>query len=155
MVADIEGRGTVKRRNFMSLFSAVCVLPWGVRAQELVSEPAIVVVTRGAKLSRGRVHLEMPVIADNGNAVPLRVTVESPMTAADRVRAIHLVSDRNPVRNMASFHFGPMIGRAELSTRVRLAGSQNVTAIAEMADGTFWMDRLHIQVTLSACVDDS
>jgi sulfur-oxidizing protein SoxY len=101
------------------------------------------------------VKLEMPVIADNGNAVPLRVTVASPMTAADHVKAIHLVSDRNPVRNMASFHMGPHSGRAELETRVRLAGSQNVTAIAEMSDGSFWMDRTHIEVTLSACVDGS
>jgi len=145
----------MKRRNFMSLLAAMITLPPGARAQAPSSEPAIIAVTRGAKLVRGRVRLEMPVIADNGNAVPLRVTVESPMTLADRVKAIHLVSDRNPVRNMASFHFGPAIGRAELSTRVRLAGSQNVTAIAEMADGTFWMDRSHIQVTLSACVDES
>ena len=145
----------MKRRNFVSLVAAAWAVPLELLAQEASSEPAIIAVTKGGKLSRGRVRLEMPVIADNGNAVPVRVTVESPMTATDRVRAIHLVSDRNPVRNMASFHFGPLVGRADLSTRVRLAGSQNVTAIAEMTDGTFWMDRIHIQVTLSACVDES
>lgn len=145
----------MKRRNFLPMFAGLCSLPRWAVAQAPVSQPAIIAVTKGARLTRERVKLEMPVIADNGNAVPLRVTVASPMTAADHVKAIHLVSDRNPVRNMASFHMGPHSGRAELETRVRLAGSQNVTAIAEMSDGTFWMDRSHIEVTLSACVDGS
>ena len=126
-----------------------------VRAQESVSEPAIVALTKGVRLVRGRVKMDLPVIADNGNAVPLKIHVESPMTANDYVRAIHLVSDRNPVPIMASFHIGPHSGRADLETRVRLAGSQNVTVIAEMSDGTFWMDRSHVQVTLSACADES
>lgn len=130
-------------------------LPWTARAQKLVSEPAIVAVTKGARLIRGRVKMDLPVIADNGNAVSLKIHVDSPMSAIDYVRAIHLVSDRNPVPNMASFYLGPYSGRADLETRVRLAGSQNVTVIAEMSDGTFWMDRSHVQVTLSACADES
>lgn len=145
----------MKRRSFLSMLAGLGSLPSLSRAQAPVSDPAIVAVTRGAPLVRERVKLEMPVIAENGNAVPLRVSVASPMSATDYVRAIHLVSDRNPVRNMASFHFGPYSGRAEISTRVRLAGSQNVTAIAEMSDGSFWMDRTHVQVTLSACLDES
>ena len=145
----------MKRRNFLSVCAGLISLTPLARAQAPVSDPGIFAITKGARLPRERVKLEMAVIADNGNAVPLKVSVASPMTAADHVRAIHLVSDRNPVRNMASFHLGPYSGRAELSTRVRLAGSQNVTAIAEMSDGTFWMDRVHIQVTVSACVDDS
>jgi len=145
----------VKRRSFLSMFAGLCSLPSLSRAQSQVSDPAIVAVTKGARLVRERVKLEMPVIAENGNAVPLKVSVTSPMSATDYVKAIHLVSDRNPVRNMASFNLGPYSGRAELSTRVRLAGSQNVTAIAEMSDGSFWMDRTHVQVTLSACLDES
>jgi sulfur-oxidizing protein SoxY len=137
------------------MFAGLCSLPSLSRAQSQVSDPAIVAVTKGARLVRERVKLEMPVIAENGNAVPLKVSVTSPMSATDYVKAIHLVSDRNPVRNMASFNLGPYSGRAELSTRVRLAGSQNVTAIAEMSDGSFWMDRTHVQVTLSACLDES
>jgi len=137
------------------MFAGLCSLPSLSRAQAQVSDPAIVAVTKGARLVRERVKLEMPVIAENGNAVPLKVSVTSPMSATDYVKAIHLVSDRNPVRNMASFNLGPYSGRAELSTRVRLAGSQNVTAIAEMSDGSFWMDRTHVQVTLSACLDES
>lgn len=145
----------MNRRTFFGLIAGLFPLPWGVRAQVPVSDPAILSVTRGAALNRGRVKMDLPVIADNGNAVPLKISVASPMTAADHVKAIHLVSDRNPVRNMASFHLGPYWGRAELETRVRLAGSQNVTVIAEMSDGTFWMDRSHVQVTLSACADES
>ena len=145
----------MKRRSFISMFAGLCSLPSLSRAQSQVSDPAIVAVTKGARLVRERVKLEMPVIAENGNAVPLKVSVTSPMSATDYVKAIHLVSDRNPVRNMASFNLGPYSGRAELSTRVRLAGSQNVTAIAEMSDGSFWMDRTHVQVTLSACLDES
>ena len=143
----------MKRRNFV--FAGLFSLSALARAQAPVADPGIFAVTKGARLARERVKLEMPVIAENGNAVPLKVSVSSPMTAADHVKAIHLVSDRNPVSKIASFYLGPHSGRAELSTRVRLAGSQNVTAIAEMSDGSFWMDRSHIQVTLSACVDDS
>ncbi|MFM9966804.1 MAG: thiosulfate oxidation carrier protein SoxY [Burkholderiales bacterium] len=155
----------MKRRQILGWLASAAWLPWLARAQApgkdsprieiLVSEPGIVAVTKGARLERGRVKMELPVIADNGNAVPLKISVASPMTPTDHVRAIHLVSDRNPVPNMASFHLGPHSGRAELETRVRLAGSQNVTVIAEMSDGTFWMDRSHVQVTLSACADES
>jgi sulfur-oxidizing protein SoxY len=101
------------------------------------------------------VKLELPVLADNGNSVPLKVTVESPMTEADHVRAIHLLSDRNPERNMARFQLGPRSGRAEIVTRVRLAGSQRVIALAELSDGSYWMDAAEIIVTLSACIDES
>ena len=145
----------MKRRHLLGLMAGLFSLPWAARAQTPASDPAILAVTKGARLNRGRVKMNLPVIADNGNAVPLKVSVDSPMTAMDHVKAIHLVSDRNPVRNMASFHLGPHSGRAELETRVRLAGSQNVTVIAEMSDGTFWMDRSHVQVTLSACADES
>ena len=145
----------MRRRQLLGWLAGTAAWPWAARAQAPASDPGIVAVTKGAVLNRGRVKMSLPVIADNGNAVPLRVTVDSPMSNTDYVRAIHLVSDRNPVRNMASFHLGPYSGRAELETRVRLAGSQNVTAIAEFSDGTFWMDRSHIQVTLSACADES
>jgi len=145
----------MRRRSLLGLMAGMLSLPWTAAAQAPASDEAILAVTKGAALNRGRVKMSLPVIADNGNAVPLRISVDSPMSAADHVRAIHLVSDRNPVRNMASFHLGPHSGRAELETRVRLAGSQNVTVIAEMSDGSFWMDRSHVQVTLSACADES
>lgn len=112
-------------------------------------------IAKAATPRRGRVKLELPVLADNGNSVPMKVSVESPMSEADHVKLIRLVSERNPEREMAVFHFGPRSGAAELTTRVRLAGSQTVTAIAEMSDGSQWMDSARVQVTLSACVDES
>jgi sulfur-oxidizing protein SoxY len=127
----------VKRRRFLAV---VALLPAAAKAQSA---------------KRGRVKLELPVLADNGNSVPMKVTVESPMTEADHVKVIRLISERNPEREMAVFHLGPRAGAAEISSRVRLAGSQTVTAIAEMSDGSQWMDTAHVQVTLSACVDES
>jgi sulfur-oxidizing protein SoxY len=126
----------VKRRGFLA-FSAVLPLAAGAAAP-----------------SRGKVKLEMPVLADNGNAVPAKITVESPMTEAEHVKLIRLVSEKNPEREMAVFHLGPRAGTAEIATRVRLAGSQRVTAVAEMSDGSSWMDTAEVAVTLSACVDE-
>ena len=127
----------MKRRGFLTVLS---LLPFAARAQTP---------------KRGRVKLELPVLADNGNSVAMKVSVQSPMTEADHVKVIRLVSERNPEREMAVFHFGPRAGAAEVTSRVRLAGSQTVTAIAEMSDGSQWMDTAHVQVTLSACVDES
>jgi sulfur-oxidizing protein SoxY len=127
----------LKRRGF---FAFLALLP---------------IFARGAEAKRGKVKLELPVLADNGNSVPMKVSVESPMTEADHVKLIRLISERNPERQMAVFHFGPRSGAAELTSRVRLAGSQTVTAIAEMSDGSQWMDTARVQVTLSACVDET
>jgi sulfur-oxidizing protein SoxY len=146
----------MNRRGFVGLAGAMLALPAaGARAQIAALDPTILKITGGALPGTGRVKLEMPVIADNGNAVPVKISVDSPMTVDDRVTAVHLVSDRNPMRHMAAFYFGPESGRAQVATRVRLAGSQTVTALAELSDGTFWMDRARIQVTVSACIDDS
>ena len=106
-------------------------------------------------MQKGKVKLVLPQLADNGNSVPIRITVESPMTEADHVKSIHLYSERNPVSNMANFYLGPRAGRAEINSRVRLAGSQKVTAVAALSDGTFWHDTAAIVVTLSACLDES
>ncbi|MET0681468.1 MAG: SoxY-related AACIE arm protein [Burkholderiales bacterium] len=133
---------------------ALAVLPEGASAQT-ATDPVLQSVVRGAPVRRGRVKLELPELADNGNSVPVKVTVDSPMTAADHVRAIHLLSERNPERNMATFRLGPHAGRAEIASRVRLAGSQRVIALAELSDGSFWMDSAEIIVTLSACIDES
>jgi sulfur-oxidizing protein SoxY len=127
----------VKRRGF---FAFLAFLP---------------ILARGSEIKRGKVKLELPVLADNGNSVPMKVSVESPMSEADHVKLIRLISERNPERQMAVFHFSPRSGAAEVTSRVRLAGSQTVTAIAEMSDGSQWMDSAHVQVTLSACVDET
>jgi sulfur-oxidizing protein SoxY len=147
----------MKRRRFLAGAGgavALAALPEGALAQAAI-DPVVQGVVRGAPVRRGRVKLDLPELADNGNSVPVKVTVESPMTAADHVRAIHLLSERNPERNMATFQLGPRAGRAEIVSRVRLAGSQRVIALAELSDGSFWMDAAEIVVTLSACIDES
>jgi len=117
-------------------------------------QEAVRKVTGGAPVSRGRVKLDLPPLIDNGNTVPLSVSVESPMTSADHVRAIHVFTEKNPQPNVLSVHLGPRAGRASLVTRVRIADTQSVTAIAQLSDGTFWSDSVHVVVTLSACLED-
>jgi sulfur-oxidizing protein SoxY len=110
-------------------------------------------ILEGAEMRRGRVHLNLPKIAENGHSVPLVVRVDSPMSEADHVRRIALVSDKNPVPLMATFLLGPEAGRAEIESRVRLNGTQRVTAVAQLSDGNFWYDAVDIVVNESACLD--
>jgi len=118
-------------------------------------EDAIRKVTGGAPLRSGRVKLDVPPLIDNGNSVALAVTVESPMTPSDHVKAIHVVTERNPLPNVLSVYLGPRSGRARIATRVRLADTQNVIAIAQMSDGSYWTDSVHVVVTLSACLEEA
>ena len=110
-------------------------------------------VTGNAKVSRGKVKLDIPPLIDNGNAVPMTVSVESPMTQADHVKAIHVLTERNPQPNVVSIFLGPRAGRARMTTRIRIATSQTVTAVAELSDGTFWSGTAEVVVTLSACLE--
>ena len=132
----------MKRRQFLAGLAA---LPGAALAQ----------VDPLPAARKGKVTVELPQLADNGNSVPIRITVDSPMTATDHVKSIHLYSERNPVRNMANFYLGPRAGKAEINSRVRLAGSQKVTAVAKLSDGSVWYDTAAIVVTLSACLDES
>jgi sulfur-oxidizing protein SoxY len=106
-----------------------------------------------ADVRKGRVSLDIPPLVENGNSVPVTVTVESPMTTADFVKSIALFNERNPQPNVAHFHLGPRAGRATVSTRIRLGDSQNIVAIAQMSDGSFWSDSAELIVTLPACVE--
>lgn len=116
--------------------------------QEMVSP-----LTGGSAVSTAGIRLEIPGLADNGHLVPLRVVVDSPMTEQDHVRQIILLSSRNPVTRMAVFTLGPWSGRAELATRVRLAGTQVVAALARLSDGAFRLASTEVVVTESACLD--
>jgi len=153
----------MKRRHFLGTAGgalAASLLPEAVLAQappvfaqQADSDALVKGVTHGKAAQMGRVKLELPLLADNGNSVPMKVSVESPMSAADHVKTIRLLSERNPESQMATFHLGPHSGAAEISSRVRLAGSQRVVALAEMSDGSYWMGTADVTVTLSACVD--
>ena len=103
-------------------------------------------------VSAGRVTVAVPRIAENGYSVPITLTVDSPMTSDDHVRRIVLLSSRNPEVKIAEFKFGPHAGQAQISTRIRLGGTQKVHAIAEMSDGSLWSGEADTLVTLAACV---
>lgn len=114
---------------------------------------AIQAWTGGAPLQSGRVTLDIAPIVDNGNTVPLSVAVESPMTAADHVAAIALFNERNPQREIAVFTLGPRAGRARVATRIRLATSQKLVAVARLGDGSFHAQTVDVIVTIAACIE--
>jgi sulfur-oxidizing protein SoxY len=107
-----------------------------------------------AQVQKGKVKLDLPPLVENGNSVPCTVTVDSPMTANDHVKAIHIFNEKNPQPNVISVKLGPRAGKASFSTRIRLADTQNITAIAEMSDGSCWSDEVFVIVTLAACVEE-
>ena len=117
-------------------------------------QEAVRKVTGGAPVRSGRVKLDLPPLIDNGNAVPLSVTVESPMTSADHVKAIHVFTEKNPQPYVLSAYLGPRSARAHLATRVRIADSGTVTAVAQLSDGSFWSGSAEVVVTLSACLEE-
>lgn len=133
----------------------VRVVAQGVNAHVNPIDPLIWSITEGRPVRPGRVRLELPQLAESGHSVAMTVSVPSPMTEADHVKAIHLIAEKNPVRELASFYLGPSAGRAEVSSRIRLNGSQRMLAIAELSDGSFWSDAVDIEVMQAACTDGS
>jgi sulfur-oxidizing protein SoxY len=118
------------------------------------TQAAIRRVVGTANINRGKVTLDLPALVDNGNAVSLAVRVDSPMTEAEHVKAIHVFTEKNPQPDVASFHLGPRAGRASVATRIRLADTQTVTAICELSDGSFWSGSASTVVTLAACLEE-
>ena len=108
----------------------------------------------GQPVQVGRVTLDIAKLVENGNAVPIRVTVVSPMSATDRVTEIIVFNERNPQRDVVRFAFGPASPRAEVATRIRLATSQQLVALARLADGSQWMHAVDVVVTLAACIEN-
>ena len=116
-------------------------------------QAAIANFTSGAVVGTGRVELQIAELVENGNAVPVTISVDSPMTAADHVKRIALFNERNPLPDVAVFELSPANGRAEVGTRMRLATSQSVVALAQLSDGSFWQHRVDVIVTLAACIE--
>jgi sulfur-oxidizing protein SoxY len=104
-----------------------------------------------AVTKEGRINLELPQIAENGNTVPIAFEVDSPMTESDYVKAVHVFADKNPLPNVATFRFTPRSGKARASTRIRLIKTQNIVAVAEMSDGSVYMASTEIKVTIGGC----
>jgi sulfur-oxidizing protein SoxY len=114
-------------------------------------QTAIDKIRAGRTAQEGRITLRLPAIAENGNTVPLSIIVESPMTAADHVKTIHVFATGNPTPEVAVFHLTPAMGRANADTRIRLGQTQDVVALAEMADGSLFMARAEVKVTIGGC----
>src|SRR5262245_15884722 len=114
---------------------------------------AIKQVVGDATPTKGKLKIDLPPLIENGNAVALTVSVDSPMTQADYVKAIHVFTEKNPQPNVMAIHLGPRAGKANITTRIRLADTQKVVAIAQMSDGSFWSDELEVVVTLAACLE--
>jgi sulfur-oxidizing protein SoxY len=141
------------RRTAMTTFLALpLVLRMApARATPETMQAALVAFTGGAPVTPGRVTLKIPLLVENGNSVPLSVSVDSPMTADDHVAEIAIFNELNPLPDTARFHLGPRSGLAAVETRIRLNGSQTVHAVARMNDGSFWSAATDVIVTAPAC----
>ena len=133
------------------LVGSVWLRPASATADELAA--AIAAFAAGAPVREGRVEFEIAPLVENGNAVPITVRAQSPMSEADHVAAIAIFNESNPQRDVAVFHLGPRAGRAQIATRIRLAASQQLVAIAKMNDGSCWTKTVDVLVTLAACAD--
>lgn len=145
------------RRQFMVTASAAAAFLGGfagtANATPEKAAAFLKELTKGgaAGATEGKVKIDLPEIAENGNTVPVKVSVDSPMTADNYVKSVHLVSEGNPGPEMASFHFTPASGKANAAARMRLAKTQNVVGIAEMSDGKFYVSKTQVKVTIGGC----
>jgi sulfur-oxidizing protein SoxY len=135
-------------------FATVSVLRDEARATPASMAAAMKKVIGDKPVRKGRVTLDVPPIVENGNSVSMEVTVESPMTVDNHVKAIHVFNEKNPQPNVISATLGPRSGRAIVASRIRLADSQKVIAVAEMNDGSLWSDEVEVIVTIAACLEE-
>lgn len=146
---------STSRRAFIVTLGAASIVPWlNAQATPVEAANAIKKILSGAQPRPGRVKLEISPLVENGNLVPMKVTVDSPMTQADHVKAIYIVAEGNPLPNIVSFYLGARAGRAEVSSRIRLMNSQRIWALAQMSDDTFWQGYAETMVTLAACTEE-
>jgi len=145
---------TINRRAFvLSTAAAGGLTSLNALATADDAKQAIDKILGAQKISTGRVTLVIPPLVENGNLVTMKVSVESPMTKANYVQAIHIVAEGNPLPNIVSFYLSSRSGRADITTRIRLGDSQRVLAIAHMSDGSFWQGEAKTLVTLAACTE--
>ena len=147
----LTGGAGATRRQWLVAGAALLVRPAVATPEELAA--AIKAFTGEAPLKAGRVNLDVAPLVENGNTVPMTVTVDSPMSAADHVISVAIFNERNPQREVATFFLGPRAGRAVVASRIRLATSQQLVAVAKMSDGSFWSHSIDVVVTLAACVE--
>ena len=147
----------LSRRMYLSALGLLGLSTWMAPSLTMAKKPeameAIAKIAGSNTIRDGRVKLVIPPLVESGNLVVLKLSIESPMTANDYVKAVHVIAEENPSPNIFTAYFTPRSGRAELTTRVRLADSQRVWAIAQMSDGSFWQGYADTLVTLSACTE--
>ena len=134
-----------------AVVAAMTLLPGRLRAEFPTVDEAIKSVTGDASPAEGRIELTLPQIAENGNTVPIEISVDSPMSDADYVKSVHVFADGNPNPNVATYHFTPANGAARFAARIRLAKTQNVIAVAEMSNGDLYMAKSEVKVTIGGC----
>ena len=146
------------RRDFIALAGGAAVFAVTLRPAEATPATmaaAIRSVVGSEPVKTGKVKLDVPPLVENGNTVPLTVSVNHPMAPEDNVTSIHVFNEKNPQPNIANFYLGPHSGRAQVSTRIRLADSQKIVAIAKLSDGSFWSASVDVVVTLAACTEEA
>ena len=150
-----SGTQTMTRRDALATALAVGTgVVLGLRSASADPSQASAEIAKfsfGRTATAGRITIDLPVIAENGNSVPLSVVVDSPMTDDDHVTEVLLIAERNPRPVIVTFHFTPMMGRAEASTRIRLAATQNVTVLAKTSRGELLVDQRPVKVTIGGC----
>jgi sulfur-oxidizing protein SoxY len=146
---------TLSRRQVFGMGAgAFAAITWGAATPARAANDSadlIKAFTGGKAPTEGKVKLDLPEIAENGNTVPMTVSVESPMTEQSYVTEVLVVGDGNPRGGMATFHFSPLSGVAEANTRIRLATTQTITAVAKMNDGGLFMTTKQVKVTIGGC----
>lgn len=146
----------LSRRSWLGVTAAgslLCLLPKPLEATPEQMQQAMRDAFGDSPIQAGRVQLELPALAENGNSVRLTVSVDSPMTEQDHVRFIQLFAEHNPLPDIARFEFGPLAGKAQVETRIRLSAEQDIVAVAGFSDGSLWSTAAHIVVTEAACID--
>ncbi|HKS85078.1 MAG TPA: thiosulfate oxidation carrier protein SoxY [Pseudolabrys sp.] len=146
----------LSRRGALALGAsgaALTLMGWSVTASAAAKETAELIgkFTGGKAAEKGKISIELPEIAENGNTVPLSVSVDAPMTTDNYVSEILVVADGNPNPGVATFHLSPLAGKAEASTRIRLATTQNIIVVAKTSKGEFFTNQKLVKVTIGGC----
>jgi len=151
-------RAALSRRQLLisagvggSAIATMALVPRSVLADTASVAESMKALIGDAAPSEGRIELDLPQIAENGNTVPIMISIDSPMTDDDYVKAVHIFADGNPRPDVASFFFTPACGEATCSTRIRLAKTQNIIAVAEMSNGEVYMAKSEVKVTIGGC----
>jgi sulfur-oxidizing protein SoxY len=148
-------KGQTRRAMLAGVSASVALLAVpSARAEEAGMRRAILAFTGGAEPKTGRIKLDVAPLVENGNSVSLALEAESPMTPADHVTQLALFTEKNPLPEVCVFHLGPSAGTARVETRIRIATTQHLVAVARMSDGGFWQDRREVIITIAACTEE-